>query len=411
MKKVYFTLMTLLSTFAIGYSQCSVSVTGSTNVTCNGLCDGSVTLASVGVPNFTYIWSPGGQTVQNPSDLCAGTHTVTMMDANSCVATTSVVITEPDPLQDSSTVTDVSCNGDCNGSIDLHPYGGTFPYSYVWSPNGETTEDLLAQCAGTYSVLITDANNCTDQDVIIIGEPGVLAVGVTAFLGCGSACDKSATATPTGGTAPYSYVWTPSGQTTQTATGLCAGTHQVNVLDTNGCSANGVITITNPADLVVSTSATDASCWNCPDGSTTASASGGTAFYNYSWSPGGCTLSTCSGLMPGTYEVTVTDANGCTDTASQVVSSPVAINESDILNDILIYPNPFSANFSIELNLASVSVIGLNITNVVGEYVYSEMVTTHHLMKNLSLQYLDAGIYFLNLEVDGILYTKKIIKE
>ncbi len=411
MKKFYLTLTMLLGIGTIGYSQCSVTVTGSTNVSCNGICDGSATLTSIGTPTFTYLWSPGGQTIQNPTNLCAGTHTVTMTDASSCVATASVTITEPTPVNDSTTVTLITCNGDCDAAIDLHPYGGTSPYTYSWSPNSETTQDLSALCPGTYAVTITDGNNCTTQDAITITEPNVLAVGVTAALGCGSACDKSGIAAPTGGTAPYMYAWNPGGQTTQTATNLCAGTFQVNVTDDHGCTATGFVTITNPTVLSVTTSGTDATCGTCTDGSATATPAGGTTPYTYSWSPGSCTTANCTGLVPGSYTVTITDANGCTATATEVVNNTIGVNESEPIDGMILYPNPFNTNFNIELTLPSVSVINLSITNVVGEYVYSEILTTDKLMKNISTQNLDAGIYFLNVEIDGILYTKKIIKE
>ncbi len=411
MKKIYITLMVLLLSEVFGYSQCAVTVTGSTNVSCNGDCDGTVTIATVGAPNYTYLWSPGGQTIQNPTDLCAGTHTVTMTDANSCVATASVVITEPDVLQDSASITNASCNGDCDGAIDLHPYGGTFPYSYAWSPNGEFTEDLLALCAGSYSVIITDANNCTTQDAMTVSQPIALTVNVTASMGCGTNCDKSATALPSGGTSPYSYVWTPGGQTSQTASGLCAGTHQVSVLDTNGCSATGTTTITNPPDLTVSTSATDASCFSCSDGTVTAVASGGTGAYSYAWSPAGCATATCTGLLPGTYTITITDINNCTADATQMVGSPVGINESDIGDNIRYYPNPFHTNITIEFNFHSNSMIHLSVINVLGEHLYSESIAANTSMKNISLQDFASGIYFLNIEVDGSVSTRKIIKE
>src|SRR5574337_357746 len=126
MKKIYFALAALLSGTSL-FAQCTVQITGSTPATCFGACNGTATVATVGVPTYTYMWMPGGQTVQNPTDLCAGTHTVTMTDANSCVATATVTITEPSDIQVVSGVQDVTCNGACNGVAGLTVTGGTTP--------------------------------------------------------------------------------------------------------------------------------------------------------------------------------------------------------------------------------------------------------------------------------------------
>ena len=94
MKKIY-TLLAMLFIGFEAFSQCTVSVSTSTNATCNGVCNGTVNLVTTGVPPFSYVWAPGGQTIQNPTNLCAGTHTVTMTDASSCVATATRTITQP----------------------------------------------------------------------------------------------------------------------------------------------------------------------------------------------------------------------------------------------------------------------------------------------------------------------------
>jgi len=410
MKKIYLFITTMFFG-AAAFSQCTVSVTGSTNVTCFGGCDGTATVATVGTPTFTYLWSPGGQTVQNPTNLCAGTHTVTMTDASSCVATATVTITQPTQLQDSTEQVNASCNGDCDGSIDLFPYGGTTPYTYSWSPNGETTQDLTGLCPGSYTVIITDGNNCTTQDGVTITEPAVLAVGVTGMMGCGTACDKNGIASPTGGTSPYSYAWTPGTQTTQTATGLCAGTFQVNVTDDNGCTTTGFITITNPTILSVSTSTTDASCGTCTDGTASATPAGGTTPYTYSWSPGGCTSATCTGLGVGIYTVTITDANGCTTTATDTVDNALSVNEAGISESMVFYPNPASTFIRFEVNIGSQKAVIVSLTNVIGKTVYSESFETEKINKNLSVSFLSPGIYFLNLKVDGQTFTRKFVKE
>lgn len=410
MKKIYLFLGAVFFG-ASAFSQCTVTVTGSTNVSCFGGCNGSATVTTVGTPTFTYSWSPGGQTIQNPTNLCAGTHTVTMTDASSCVATATVTITQPNQLMDSTQQVNATCNGDCDGSIDLFPYGGTTPYTYSWAPNGETTQDISSLCPGTYTVTITDGNNCTAEDSVTITEPAVLAVGVTGMMGCGTACDKSGMASPTGGTSPYTYAWSPGGQTTQTATGLCAGTFQVDVTDDNGCTATGVVTITNPTVLSVTTNATDASCGTCTDGSASATPAGGTAPFTYSWSPGGCTAATCTGLGTGVYTVTVTDANGCTATATDTVSAPSGLNESVLAEGFVFYPNPAADFIRIKTNPGGLNTVTISLINLLGETLFSETVETHEINKIISVSSLSSGIYFLNLKTDGKSYTEKFIKK
>lgn len=237
----------LLSSIAVS-AQCSVLVTGNTNVSCFGSCDGTVSLSTIGVPNYTYLWAPGGQTIQNPTDLCPGTHTVTMTDANACQATATVTITEPAQLTTSTTQTDASCNGNCNGSATVSASGGTPLYTYAWdtvaSSQLPTANNL---CAGTYSVLVTDNNGCTSSSTVTITEPSPMDVSATSTPTSCSACtDGTATASVSGGTPSYSYLWSPGGQTTPTASNLGAGSYTVLVTDAQGCTNTDTVEVFSP---------------------------------------------------------------------------------------------------------------------------------------------------------------------
>jgi len=131
----------------------------------------------------------------------------------------------------------------------------------------------------------------------------------------------SATASVTGGTPPYSYLWSPRGGTAATATGLTAGDYSVRVTDSLGATLDLVATVTQPPPLLVSVVGTDASTFGGSDGSATATASGGTAPYSYFWSPFG-SGPTLSGLAAGTYSVSVTDFNACSAQGSVVIGQP-----------------------------------------------------------------------------------------
>jgi hypothetical protein len=255
MKKIYILSLILLTSIA-GYSQCSVIINNSQNVSCNGMCDGSATATTVGVPTFTFAWAPGGQTVQNPNNLCPGTHTVTMTDANSCQATATVLITEPAALATQVSSNAVSCYGDCDGDATASPSGGTQPYTFAWdtSANSQITGTASALCPGTYTVTVTDANGCTTVNTVFITEPTALTISTTSSPASCQACtDGSATATVNGGTPSYSYLWMPGGQTTATASNLGGGTYTVTATDAQGCSIMDTIAVVAPTGIVSNT--------------------------------------------------------------------------------------------------------------------------------------------------------------
>lgn len=237
----------------------------------------------------------------------------------------------PDPLVANAVGADAPCAGEATGSVDLTVTDGTPPYTFAWS-NGATTEDLANVPAGTYSVTVTDAGGQTATASATVNEPSPVSVSTTgADVTCNGDADGTATATASGGTAPYTFAWS-NGSTSASISGLAAGTYSVTVTDANNCTGTGSATIGSPAALTASATGTDANCFGDADGSATATASGGTAPYSFSWSNGGSGAS-IAGLAAGTYVVTVSDANGCTATASATVAEPsevaVAVSATD----------------------------------------------------------------------------------
>ncbi len=251
MKKIY-TLFSMLLIGSAAYSQCSIIINSVQNVTCNGACDGQATATGVGFPPYTFSWAPGGQTVQNPTDLCPGTHTVTMTDANSCQTTETVTITEPAVLTSTTSSNAVSCYGDCDGDATVLPSGGTQPYQFDWDSTAanQITATASALCPGTYTVLVTDANGCTTTNAATVTQPLAMTITTSAVpTSCQACTDGSASANVGGGTPSYSYLWTPSGQTTQTATNLTAGSYTVTATDAQGCTIMDTIVVTSPTGI------------------------------------------------------------------------------------------------------------------------------------------------------------------
>ena len=312
------------------------SISAQTNVSCHGGANGSATVSvSGGTAPYSYSWNTTPmQTGATASGLAAGTYVVTISDANDCITSVTVVITQPQLILNAliTAQADVDCYGNANGSATVLAIGGIAPYSYSWNTvpvqTGTTASGLAA---GTYVVTVTDANGCTaSASVTILGPSASLSASISAQtnVSCFGGNDGSATVSVSGGTAPYSYSWnTTPVQTGATANGLAAGTYVVTVTDANGCSASASVSITQPAvSISASISAqTNVNCFGDNTGSAMVSVSGGTAPYTYSWNTTPIqTGATASGLVAGTYIVTITDANGCSASASVVISQPAA---------------------------------------------------------------------------------------
>ncbi|GAA4035395.1 hypothetical protein GCM10022409_20050 [Hymenobacter glaciei] len=283
---------------------------------------GSIDLAaSGGTAPLTYLWS-NGATTQDLSGVVAGTYSVTVTDANGCSATASATVGEPAQLRATSRVMDATCYDATNGSVDLTVSGGTAPYTYLWS-NGATTQDLVALLAGTYTVTVTDANGCTTTCGGTVGRPTQLLASAQATGARCASGTGSVALTVSGGTSPFTFAWS-NGATTQNLSAVGAGTYSVTVTDANGCSASASATVGAPTQLQASALATNTTCYDATNGSVNLTVAGGTSPYSYLWS-NGATTQDLSGLAPGTYSVTVTDAHGCTATSGAAVGRPTQV--------------------------------------------------------------------------------------
>jgi Ig-like domain CHU_C associated/SprB repeat/Secretion system C-terminal sorting domain len=295
--------------------------TSLTPVLCFGASTGAIDLTvSNGTPAYTYTWS-NGSTVEDISALLAGSYTVTVSDQNGCIATQSATVTQPAaPISRFGTVTHVSCFGTANGAIDLSVAGGTPPYAYTWS-NSATTQDLSGLTAGTYSATITDANGCTSTYSATVTTPAAIILSSTAQdVSCNGGGNGTIDLTVQGGIAPFTYNWSNS-QSTQDLVNLSAGTYTVTFTDAAGCTANLSDTVGEPTLMVSSIQATDLQCSGMSTGALDLTVSGGTPAYTYQWN-NLATTQDISGLVGGSYAVTVTDGNGCTLSNSAVVAGP-----------------------------------------------------------------------------------------
>jgi len=294
------------------------------NVLCNGNSTGAitVTIPGGGEPPFTYDWG-GSITTQNRSGLPAGNYSVIATDANNCSATASTTITETAPVAAIATiVTPAKCNGQSSGTITISVTGGTSPYSYLWN-DGATSQNRTGLAAGTYSVVATDVNGCSNSlSGINITQPALslsLSATTTDVTCFGGSIGSTINLTVGGGTLAYSYLWS-NAVTTQNLSGIAAGTYTVTVTDANNCTAILSKTINQPTALTLSTSSTNQSCPGANDGTITLTPTGGTTGYTYLWNTT-ATTQNISGLTAGTYTVTVTDSQSCTANTSVTVGT------------------------------------------------------------------------------------------
>ena len=274
--------------------------------------DGSIsTLVSNSGGSETYLWSDAlSSTSATLMNVVAGTYTVMVTDANGCTSTCSATVGSSNIMTANiSGFVDETCGG-VTGSATVAVGNSTGLVTYLWT-DAQTGATAINLSAGTYTVTATDANGCTATASVTIG----LAITTVATCNedtpetCPGDADGAAIASGSGGTAPYSYLWS-DGQTNDGAIGLTAGTYSVIVTDANGCADTCTVTVTTANTPPVAFAGSDTSL--CDGASISLMASGGGT---YAWSTGATTASiSVSPAVPTTYFVTVTDAFGCTDT-------------------------------------------------------------------------------------------------
>ncbi|MFI5148449.1 MAG: gliding motility-associated C-terminal domain-containing protein [Bacteroidia bacterium] len=307
-----------------------VSTASTRPATCNISNGAAIVSVTGGTGAYTYSWAGGGGSTDSISAVAAGSYSVTVTDANNCPQTYTVSINNSGgPSATLSASGNVNCNGACNGTATVTASGGTGAYTYAWSPSGGTSATASSLCAGSYTCSIRDANNCLITQAVTITQPAALSAPLPAVTNivCNGGNNGSATVTPGGGTSPYTFSWSPVTGNTATVTNLGPGIVYCLVTDANGCSVKDSATITQPAALSASLTSTQATCAT-QNGTAAVTAGGGTGTYTYAWSPSGGSSSSASGLAPGLYTCTVTDANGCTlndtVTIANVGNPPVA---------------------------------------------------------------------------------------
>ncbi len=299
----------------------------STNEICSNSADGTaVVTASGGTPTYIYNWSTG-VTSNSVNGLTGGTYTVTVTDNNSCTATATTSITTPAEITANISPTDAICFEEASGSLELTVNGGTVPYNYNWNnlPPQEDHNGTVA--AGAYQVTITDANACTTTAEAIVSEPLQMQTNIIATdISCFGDNNGTVGLSITNGVAPYSFDWANGLSNQDNHTNLPTGDYVVTITDANGCTAIAGASITEPNEITASLTTQDVACNGATTGSLITNVNNAIEPITYSWSNGLIPVEAhLETVAAGTYNVTVTDANGCSAEAAATIVEPTAI--------------------------------------------------------------------------------------
>jgi hypothetical protein len=352
-------------------SPSAIAITATpSDVLCNGGFSGSIN-ASVngGTGPYTYLWSNAAMT-EDVSGVGAGTYSLYVVDANSCVdSLMGITVNQPSALTTSSVNTNPGCNGDTTGISTVTANGGTAGYTYAWLPGGETTATVSGLTAGTYSCIVTDANGCTIMETMTIADPAAISILVNAPDTLCAGSTATLMANGSGGTGTLTYYWQPGNLSGSTVTVMLTATtvQMITVTDSLGCSHTDSTLITVEALPVVALGQDITQCGG------TVLLDAQNAGMSYLWNDNS-TSQTLNVSVSGTYFVGVTNAFGCTG--------------SDTIN-VTLNANP-TLYLGADTTLCGGSVI-LDAQIAGGTYVWSDNSTAQTLNASAS------GTYWVNV--------------
>jgi gliding motility-associated-like protein len=331
--------------------QLTATAQGSSQVSCYNAQDGTLTVTATGGTGiYSYALNSGApQSLNVFSGLAAGTYSVVVMDVNGCSAQTNAVVIANPPMLTAfaQASSQVSCNNASDGKINVAASGGTGAYSFSLNGGPAQASNLFDNLpAGTYTVVVTDSMGCSvTTNAVVIRNPELLTATAqgSSQVSCYNALDGTLTVTASGGTGAYSYVLnggTP--QASNVFNGLAAGTYTVVVTDLKNCTATtNAVVIVNPPQLTATAEVTASPlCFGANQGVIEISAAGGTGNYLYALNGGTPQSSNeFTGLFAGSYNVTVSDVNGCTYVISEIIiTEPEPLTASaEVTNPIACY--------------------------------------------------------------------------
>ena len=337
-----------------------------------------------------------------PSGVPAGIYPYSVTDLNGCIHLDTITITQPDSLYFSYSMLnyngyEISCSGFNDGLIEINIFGGTGPYTnYLENIASNIPLDsftLSGISSGIYIDSIIDINGCKYIDTFILDEPPALNLNLNQInVLCNAGCDGSILSNVTGGVAPFFYQWN-NGMTSSNIDSLCSGSYNLIVSDTNGCTSNDSVYISEPNSITISIdSLTNVSTYAGSDGSIEITVSGGAGNYSFEWFDDNGILATnedISNLTAGSYYLTVTDANNCIKTDTFFVSQPntILVSLQSVINPIC--------------NDSCTGSIDINVSGGNSNYSFSWSGPNNFISLDEDISNLCSGLYILTVS-DGI---------
>ena len=296
-------------------------------ISCYGTTTEVTVTAQYGIPPYS------GERTDNVG---ASTRTYRVSDSEGCTAETTITFTEPEELTNERTENQAYCNDEF-GTVTVNPNGGTAPYSIVWADGSTSFTNPRIIPGIFYTYTLSDHNGCSITDSTKISQELPITITIThQNVSCFNGITGSISVTNVNnGHEPYRYNWN-NGQTSQTANNLTAGNYQITVTDDHNCTATAAITITQPEALTIEGSARNASCIGVCDGRIAVTANGGTPSYSYRWNTG-YDMPEITELCANTYNLTVTDANGCTANRSFSIIQPSEMSATATATNVTCY--------------------------------------------------------------------------
>jgi len=292
-----------------------VIITTSEDISCFGADDGIITPSATGGTTPYLFSNDGGNNYftsgNSFNNLDEGFYFVTVVDSFGCLDTDSIFIQEPDLLELTINIDNISCNGLNDGQLTAVISGGRSPYTYLWNdPSSQTSASATGLFAGNYVVTITDSSGCTITENASVTEPDLLEI--TSISSDSALCfgesNGNVYLTISGGTPTYNFNWSFGGVTANS--NAPAGLHDITVTDANNCAVDSLILVGQPSQILTSFSRDSVSCMGLADGWASVSAVGGTGNFSYLWS-NGSDSSSAYNLSAGYQSVSITDENMC----------------------------------------------------------------------------------------------------
>lgn len=369
---------------------------------------GLIVFSDGGTGQHQYMWN-NGMTMAATSALPAGSYTITVTDEHGCTSSTTVEIEQPESALGTVTTTlDVLCFGESNGMAKVLPVGGTPPYAFAWSHSSDSAV-ATNLTKGIYHLTITDENGCEHLDSAVIEQPDAILLEPYAVPAlCNGENSGEAEVTVSGGVGGYTYEWS-NGKKSASAGRLTSATYTVTVTDSNGCTKTEAVYVHQPAPIqaFVETAVDTAEC----EGKATIEVNGGNAPYTYLWNdPLGQNTQTAVHLCPGSYCVSVSDANGCMLDSCEVLVTRDKYTPTNDYGFFIFYPNPNNGQFFIEYSSSDpYAIADVTVFDMLGKPVWVGRALVGR--NPVSMEKQASGTYLIQLTSEqGSLHQKLVIR-